>query len=71
MVDPHAGDPVEPQLPRRLKPHLAVDHLVATANEDRLTEAKGADRSSDFTHVGRVETSKLSLCRPKLAQRHI
>jgi hypothetical protein len=36
-----------------------------------LTEAKGADRAGNFAHVGGVETAKLSLCRPKLPQRHV
>jgi hypothetical protein len=36
-----------------------------------LAEAEGADGFGDFAHVDGVETPKPSLCRPKLAQRHI
>jgi len=71
MIDPYAGNRVEARQPRRLESHFAVNHFVVMADEDRLTEAEGADRASDFLHVDRVEASYLPLRWPKLVQRHV
>jgi hypothetical protein len=71
MVDSHGGDYIEALLFCRFEPHFAVDDLVAATDEDRLTEAKGADRAGNFAYVDGVETAKLSLCRPKLPQGHV
>ena len=58
MLDPHAGTRPRPRA--GLDPNSAIDDGMVSADKDRRTEAKGADRARHLAHMGRVELADLA-----------